>query len=69
VAAGLAQRWHRAQHETIVFQAPFGLRGQLTDQELTQALDAALRYRENPDDTGPIDLRATVALSIRGEDL
>ena len=53
--------------DPLVFSAPFALRTDLNDAELSKAVQAAERMRDYPDDTGPIDMRASIALAIRSE--
>lgn len=53
--------------DPLVFSAPFALRADLNDVELSKAVQAAEGMRDYPDDTGPIDMRASIALAIRSE--
>ena len=57
----------RSAPEPLVFSAPFALRADLNDAELSKAVQAAERMRDYPDDTGPIDMRASITLAIRSE--
>lgn len=72
VLAGLvtglsALRILRAAPDPLVFSAPFALRADLSDAELSQAVRAAEQMRDHPTDTGPIEIRAGIAHRIRSE--
>lgn len=57
----------RVPRESLVFAAPFPLRADLSEQELSRAVGAAEQMHLHPDHTGPIDVRAIVAKSLRDE--
>lgn len=57
----------RVPSDPLVLAAPFPLRADLSEEELSRAVEAAKQMHLRPDHTGPIDVRAIVARSLRDE--